>query len=122
MRNSKNTWVIEGDTDHMPQDVNEKRLFTYKAFHEEIDTVNLRILEELQRDPRVTMSELGAPRRDVVACCDRTRPSPGGSWCDSRILSGSESNSTWVANCGLRPHPSESWATAQDCRTGAADS
>jgi Lrp/AsnC family leucine-responsive transcriptional regulator len=59
MENSKNTWVIEGDTDHMPQDVNGKRLFTYKALHEEIDTVNIRILEELQQDPRVTMSELG---------------------------------------------------------------
>ena len=43
----------------MPQDVNGKRLFTYKALHEEIDTVNIRILEELQQDPRVTMSELG---------------------------------------------------------------
>ena len=59
MENGKNTWVIEGDTDHMPQDVNGKRLFTYKALHEEIDTVNIRILEELQQDPRVTMSELG---------------------------------------------------------------
>lgn len=43
----------------MPQDINGKRLFTYKVFHEEIDTVNIRILEELQQDPRVTMSELG---------------------------------------------------------------
>jgi len=43
----------------MPQDINGKRLFTYKSFHEEIDTVNIRILEELQQDPRVTMSELG---------------------------------------------------------------
>ena len=59
MENGKNTWVIEGDTDHMPQDVSGKRLFTYKALHEEIDTVNIRILEELQQDPRVTMSELG---------------------------------------------------------------
>ena len=59
MENGKNTWVIEGDTDHMLQDVNGKRLFTYKAFHVEIGTVNIRILEELQQDPRVTMSELG---------------------------------------------------------------
>src|SRR6202162_2016603 len=43
----------------MPQDINGKRLFTYKAFHGDIDTVNIRILEELQQDPRVTMSELG---------------------------------------------------------------
>ncbi|HEU0004057.1 MAG TPA: Lrp/AsnC family transcriptional regulator [Ktedonobacteraceae bacterium] len=27
--------------------------------HEEIDPVNIRVLEELQRDPRLTMSELG---------------------------------------------------------------
>jgi Lrp/AsnC family leucine-responsive transcriptional regulator len=43
----------------MLQDINGKRLFTYKTSHEEIDTVNIRILEELQQDPRVTMSELG---------------------------------------------------------------
>ena len=43
----------------MPQDVKEKRLFTYKSSHEEIDAVNRRVLEELLRDPRLTMSELG---------------------------------------------------------------
>jgi Lrp/AsnC family leucine-responsive transcriptional regulator len=59
MENGKNTWIVEGDTDHMPQDVNEKELFPYKSFHKEIDTINRRILEELQRDPRVTMSEVG---------------------------------------------------------------
>ena len=34
-------------------------MFTYTTLNEEIDEVNIRILEELQRDPRVTMSELG---------------------------------------------------------------
>src|SRR5258707_14702958 len=43
----------------MSQDIREKRIFTYTSFHEEIDSVNLRIVEELQQDPRVTMSELG---------------------------------------------------------------
>ncbi len=43
----------------MSQDLREKRIFTYKSFHTEIDSVNLRVLEELQRDPRLTMSELG---------------------------------------------------------------
>src|SRR6266852_745649 len=43
----------------MSQDVKEKRIFTYKRSYEEIDAVNLRVLEELQRDPRLTMSELG---------------------------------------------------------------
>lgn len=43
----------------MSQDLKGKRLFTYSARHKEIDTTNTRILEELQRDPRLTMSELG---------------------------------------------------------------
>ena len=43
----------------MSQDLKEKRMFTYTSVHEEIDSVNLRVLEELQRDPRLTMSELG---------------------------------------------------------------
>ncbi len=43
----------------MPEDLREKRVFTYTSFHEEIDSVNIRILEELQRDARLTMSELG---------------------------------------------------------------
>jgi Lrp/AsnC family transcriptional regulator, leucine-responsive regulatory protein len=43
----------------MSQVLKEKRIFSYTSFHEEIDTVNLRVLEELQRDPRLTMSELG---------------------------------------------------------------
>ena len=43
----------------MSQDLRKKRVFTYTSFHAEIDAVNLRVLEELQRDPRLTMSELG---------------------------------------------------------------
>lgn len=43
----------------MPEDVKKKHLFTYMQFHQEIDRVNLRILEELQQEPRLTMSELG---------------------------------------------------------------
>ena len=43
----------------MPEDLRGKRIFTYTSFHEEIDAVNRRILEELQRDARLTMSELG---------------------------------------------------------------
>ena len=34
-------------------------MFTYSSFHKDIDAVNKRILEELLRDPRLTMSELG---------------------------------------------------------------
>jgi Lrp/AsnC family leucine-responsive transcriptional regulator len=43
----------------MAQDLREKRLFTYNACSGAIDAVNKRILEELQREPRLTMSELG---------------------------------------------------------------
>ena len=43
----------------MAQDLKEKRLFTYAAPAGAIDAVNKRILEELQREPRLTMSELG---------------------------------------------------------------
>lgn len=43
----------------MSTDLREKRLFTYTACQRDIDAVNKRILEELQREPRLTMSELG---------------------------------------------------------------
>lgn len=43
----------------MSQILKKKRLFTYTSFSGEIDAVNVRVLQELQRDPRLTMSELG---------------------------------------------------------------
>ena len=43
----------------MDKELKKKRLFTYSSFNKEIDSLNIRILEELQRDPRLTMSELG---------------------------------------------------------------
>src|SRR5215472_11227593 len=43
----------------MSQESSEKKLFTYTPSNKEIDAVNLRILGELQREPRLTMSELG---------------------------------------------------------------
>jgi Lrp/AsnC family transcriptional regulator, leucine-responsive regulatory protein len=43
----------------MPEDVRENRLFTYMAPNGEIDAINRRLLEELLRDPRITMAELG---------------------------------------------------------------
>jgi Lrp/AsnC family transcriptional regulator, leucine-responsive regulatory protein len=43
----------------MVQNSKEKRLFTYTSIHDELDAVNMRVLDELQRDPRLTMSELG---------------------------------------------------------------
>ena len=43
----------------MSQDLRKKRIFAYTSLSGEIDSVNIRVLEELQRDPRLTMSELG---------------------------------------------------------------
>ena len=43
----------------MAQDSREKRLFAYTAMSNELDPVNIRLLEELQCNPRLTMSELG---------------------------------------------------------------
>jgi Lrp/AsnC family transcriptional regulator, leucine-responsive regulatory protein len=43
----------------MPQDSNHKQLFTYAPAAGVADPVNLRILTELQRNPRLTMTELG---------------------------------------------------------------
>jgi Lrp/AsnC family leucine-responsive transcriptional regulator len=42
-----------------PSDAREKQLFTYAAPHATLDEVNVRILEELRRDPRLTMMALG---------------------------------------------------------------
>jgi Lrp/AsnC family transcriptional regulator, leucine-responsive regulatory protein len=43
----------------MPEDAREHRLFTYTAPNRELDAVNRRIPEELLRDPRMTMADLG---------------------------------------------------------------
>ena len=43
----------------MPRSSRQKRLFTYTPSDSVADTVNLRILTELQQNPRLTMSELG---------------------------------------------------------------
>lgn len=43
----------------MVQDLRENGLFTYKPDHELLDDVNIRLLKELQQEPRLTMSELG---------------------------------------------------------------
>src|SRR5947199_2774474 len=59
MEIDENTWQTSGDGDHMVQDLKKKRIFTYTSFNREIDPVNIRVLEELQRDPRLTMSALG---------------------------------------------------------------
>jgi Lrp/AsnC family transcriptional regulator, leucine-responsive regulatory protein len=43
----------------MAQDLRENGLFTYKPNHELLDDVNVRLLKELQQEPRLTMTELG---------------------------------------------------------------
>jgi Lrp/AsnC family leucine-responsive transcriptional regulator len=42
-----------------PSDARETQLFTYAPPHVALDEVNIRILEELRRDPRLTMTALG---------------------------------------------------------------
>lgn len=43
----------------MAQDVREKRVFTYALANGLLDEINLRLLGELRREPRLTMAELG---------------------------------------------------------------
>lgn len=43
----------------MAQELKQLRLFAYEPAHELLDEVNLRLLEELSADPRLTMAELG---------------------------------------------------------------
>lgn len=43
----------------MAQDAREKELFTYEPPGELLDEVNVRLLRELQRDPRLSLAELG---------------------------------------------------------------
>ncbi len=43
----------------MPKNENQKPILTYTASDSVADAVNLRILTELQRNPRLTMTELG---------------------------------------------------------------
>src|SRR5215469_9978495 len=42
-----------------PSDSRENESFTYAAPHAALDEVNVRILDELRSEPRLTMSELG---------------------------------------------------------------
>jgi Lrp/AsnC family leucine-responsive transcriptional regulator len=43
----------------VPKIQKQTRLFTYGPAHSLLDATNLRVLEELQRDPRLTMTALG---------------------------------------------------------------
>jgi Lrp/AsnC family leucine-responsive transcriptional regulator len=43
----------------MPSDAKGERVFTYKRRDDTLDEVNMRLLEELTRDPRLSMAELG---------------------------------------------------------------
>lgn len=59
MKIRQNTGQIKGKMNDMEQNLNKNGLFTYTSLSEELDAVNLRILEELQSEPRLSMSELG---------------------------------------------------------------
>ncbi|MGH2515732.1 MAG: Lrp/AsnC family transcriptional regulator [Ktedonobacterales bacterium] len=43
----------------MSKEVKETQLFTYAPENGHLNAINLRILDELRRDPRLTMAELG---------------------------------------------------------------
>lgn len=43
----------------MPQEIREKGIVTYASPNELLDAINLRLLGELRRDPRLSMAELG---------------------------------------------------------------
>lgn len=43
----------------MAHNSRQKGLFTYEVNHELLDAVNIRLLDELRQEPRLTMSELG---------------------------------------------------------------
>lgn len=43
----------------LPEDQRKNAVFAYSPASVELDPVNMRILEELQREPRLTMAELG---------------------------------------------------------------
>src|SRR6187200_2734466 len=43
----------------MAEQIRENEGFTYGPLNRELDDVNLRILAELRREPRLTMAELG---------------------------------------------------------------
>src|SRR5215510_623865 len=49
----------EGDYPLMPKTLKKKQLFTYAPSHALLDNVNIRLLDELQQNPRLTMTELG---------------------------------------------------------------
>jgi Lrp/AsnC family leucine-responsive transcriptional regulator len=55
----ENTVEHEGSKDNMPQNASYKQLFTYAPSDSVADLVNIRILQELQGNPRLTMTELG---------------------------------------------------------------
>jgi Lrp/AsnC family leucine-responsive transcriptional regulator len=59
MRLAEHPSGSKGEIDEMAQDLKQMRLFTYKPTHELLDDVNVRLLRELQVDPRLTMAELG---------------------------------------------------------------
>ncbi len=43
----------------MTKGLNQKQIFAYKPTEDVSDAVNIRILRELQKDPRITMAKLG---------------------------------------------------------------
>jgi Lrp/AsnC family leucine-responsive transcriptional regulator len=59
MKNSNDTWEDEGKDWEMTQHLRNEQVFTYNPSSELLDDTNIQLLQELQRDPRLTMAELG---------------------------------------------------------------
>jgi len=55
----ENTGEYIGRSGSMPQNISSKQLFTYTPSESVADPVNTRILQALQSNPRLTMTELG---------------------------------------------------------------
>lgn len=50
---------MKGKSPAMPHNANHLQLFTYNPPDEALDEINIRLLEELDQDPRVSMAALG---------------------------------------------------------------
>ena len=105
-----------------PSDARETQLFTYATPHAALDEVNIRILEELRRDPRLTMTALG--RRigmSAPAVTERVRrlEEVGD---HSRLPARPRCGGAGIAAHRLYSHPARPRAVAQSRRAGAQHS
>src|SRR5205807_3372056 len=58
-RRRDRTWRCEGEANSMAKDSRDETAFAYMSPNGLLDRLNVRLLAELRRDPRLTMAELG---------------------------------------------------------------